>query len=79
MWKRSHPRETVEEVAMGASNTGHQQAREKNERWNNEVEWHLALSSLQRKALNCLANPSLSSQSFLSIEKIVNLRIVFIF
>lgn len=39
MFKR-HSREIVKKVAMGASNTGHQQAKEKNQREGTVVEWH---------------------------------------
>ena len=54
MFKRSHPREIGKKVAMRASNTGHQETKEKNERQNNGVgrglliEWlakHIFMSS----------------------------------
>ena len=56
MFKRSHPREIGKKVAMRASNTGHQETKEKDERQNNGVgrylciEWpakHIFMSSFK--------------------------------
>ena len=56
MFKRSHPREIGKKVAMRASNTCHQETKEKNERQNNGVgrrpfiEWlakHIFMSSFK--------------------------------
>ena len=41
MFKRSHPREIGKKVAMRATNTGHQETKEKNER--EQCRWDASL------------------------------------
>lgn len=73
IFKRTHPREIGDKVAVGASNTGHQSAKEKSSRDKiMKLNTICASSDLQKRYFKCSFKSVIRlPQLFLIIEKVV--------